>query len=52
MKNPPFKIQIDLKMDKKYTFGLQKKILYLKEEPKKVNTIVDLNKKLYQQVFE
>lgn len=35
MKNPPFKIQIDLKMDKKYTFGLQKKILYLKEEPKK-----------------
>ncbi|WP_341266363.1 hypothetical protein [Candidatus Phytoplasma fraxini] len=37
-------------MATKYTFDLQKKILYLKEEPK-VNTLVDLNQRLYQQVF-
>ncbi|MDC9031948.1 hypothetical protein, partial [Columbia Basin potato purple top phytoplasma] len=29
IKNPPFKIQMNLNMDKKYTFDLQKKILYL-----------------------
>ncbi|WAN63441.1 hypothetical protein RS022_05840 [Candidatus Phytoplasma rubi] len=50
MKTPPFKIQMNLKMDKKYTFDFQKKILYLKEEPQ-VNMMVALNQRLYQQVL-
>ncbi|AYJ01161.1 hypothetical protein CWO85_03370 [Candidatus Phytoplasma ziziphi] len=50
IKSPPFKIQMNLQMTKKYTFDLQKKILYLKQEPE-INTMVALNEKLYQQVF-
>ncbi|WP_238055015.1 hypothetical protein [Candidatus Phytoplasma ziziphi] len=41
---------MNLQMTKKYTFDLQKKILYLKQEPE-INTMVALNEKLYQQVF-
>ncbi|WP_238055084.1 hypothetical protein [Candidatus Phytoplasma ziziphi] len=51
IKSPPFKIQMNLQMTKKYTFDLQKKILYLKQEPE-INTMVALNEKLYQQVLE
>ncbi|AYJ01494.1 hypothetical protein CWO85_03255 [Candidatus Phytoplasma ziziphi] len=50
IKSPPFKIQMNLQMTKKYTFDLQKKILYLKKEPE-INKMVALNEKLYQQAF-
>jgi hypothetical protein len=49
IENPPFKVQIDFLMDKKYTFDISNKILYLKKEPE-INHII-LNEKLHQQAF-